>query len=130
MTIQPIEFSDALSSILEEYSHEIQENVNKAVLKTGEKALKTVRQKSPTRKSKRYRKGWTMKKGKTGVGGRNVSVTIYNRKMGSFTHVIEKGHQKPTGGRTVARPHIQPAYEEAERTLEREVQAAIEEAGT
>lgn len=130
MTIRPIDFSDVLSDLLEDYSQEVQEGVNQAVLTAGKKALDTVRKKSPARRGKKYRKGWRMLKGKTGVGRRNTSVTIYNSKMGSFTHVIEKGHQKVNGGRVEGRPHIQPACEQAERTLEQEARAAIEGAGS
>lgn len=132
MSIRTNDFSVALGQILEDYAEDVQEAVAQAVEDTGKKALKTIKAKSPVRKGKgggRYKKGWRMKKERSGVFGTQAHVTIYNDKRGWNTQLLEKGHQKASGGRVEGSPHIQPAYEEAERLLPELTAQAIEEAG-
>lgn len=57
------------------------------------------------------------------------SVTVYNKDRGYLTHLLENGHQKASGGRVAAIPHIKPAEEEARRYLDGAVRQVIEEAG-
>lgn len=132
MSIRANDFSLALGQILEDYAEDVQEAVAQAVEETGKKALKTVKAKSPVRKGKgggRYKKGWRMKKERSGVFGKQAHVTVYNATDGPLVHLLEKGHQKANGGRVEGSPHIQPAYEEAERLLPELTAQAIEEAG-
>lgn len=132
MTTKINDFSLAVSGILEDYEEQVQEAVAQAVEQTGKKALKTVKAKSPARKRKgggRYKKGWRMKKVRSGVFKTQSAVTIYNATDGPLVHLLEKGHQKATGGRVEGIPHVQPAYEEAERLLPELTAKAIEEAG-
>lgn len=126
-TIKPDDLSIELSSILDGYSVQVSETVSAAVIKAGKNALKNVRVKSPKRTGK-YAKGWRLKQEKTGVGGRNTSVAVYNKDRYMLTHLLENGYQKASGGREEGQPHIRPAYEQVERTLEGEVRRAIEEA--
>lgn len=132
MSIRANDFSLALGQILEDYAEDVQEAVAQAVEETGKKALKTVKAKSPVRKGKgggRYKKGWRMKKERSGVFGTQTHVTIYNDKRGWNTQLLENGHQKASGGRVEGQPHIGPAYEEADRLLPELTAQAIEEAG-
>lgn len=125
------DFSLAVSEILDGYSASVREAVSGAVEQAGKKALKVVRAKSPVSKRKgggRYKKGWRMKKERGGIYRDRVNVTIYNAKGGTRVHVIENGHQKESGGRVKGIPHVQPAYEEAERVLPQLTARAIEEA--
>lgn len=130
MSIRIDDFSVAVAGILDDYEAEVQEAVSQAVEETGKRALKTVRAKSPVRKGKgggRYKKGWRMKKERGGVFKSQSSVTIYNAKGGSISHLEENGYQKATGGRVEGTPHIRPAYEEADRLLPELTAKAIEE---
>ncbi|MEH2937954.1 HK97 gp10 family phage protein [Lawsonibacter sp. JLR.KK007] len=132
MSIQIDEFSLAVSEILDGYAEDIQEAVAQAVEETGTKALKTVKAKSPVRKGKgggRYKKGWRIKKERSGVLGTQAQVTVYNKTDGPLVHLLENGHQKAGGGRVEGIPHVRPAYEEAERLLPELTARAIEEAG-
>ena len=132
MPINPNDFTAAISGILEDYAEDVQEAVAQAVEATGKKALKTVKAKSPVRKSKgggRYKKGWRMKKERSGVFGTQARVTVYNATDGPLVHLLENGHQKSNGGRVEGIPHVRPAYEEAERLLPELTARAIEEAG-
>ena len=70
-----------------------------------------------------------MKKERRGVYHDYMDVTIYNATDGPLVHLLEKGHQKASGGRVEGIPHVRPAYEEAERLLPELTARAIEEAG-
>lgn len=132
MSIKPNDFSAAVSTILDDYSEAVQEAVAQAVEETGKRALKTVKAKSPVGKTKnkgRYKKGWRMKKERSGVFKTQSRITIYNAKAGSLIHLLEKGHQKSNGGRVEGQPHVDPAYREAERVLPALTAREIEEAG-
>lgn len=132
MSIKPNDFTTAVGQILGDYAEDVQEAVAQAVEETGKKALKTVKAKSPVRKGKgggRYKKGWRMKKERSGVFGKQAHVTVYNATDGPLVHLLENGHQKVNGGRVEGIPHVRPAYEEAERLLPELTARAIEEAG-
>lgn len=132
MPIKPNDFSLTVSRLLDDYAEDVQEAVAQSVEETGKRALKTVKAKSPVREGRgggRYKKGWRMKKERSGVFRSQSAVTIYNATDGPLVHLLEKGHQKVNGGRVEGIPHVRPAYEEAERTLPELTARAIEEAG-
>lgn len=132
MAIKIQDFSVAVSEILDGYSENVREAMAEAVAQAGKKALKTVRAKSPESKGKHrgnYKKNWRMKKERGGIHGDRMDVTIYNAKYGSLIHLLENGHQKVNGGRVEGIPHVQPAYEEAERALTQLTPRAIERVG-
>lgn len=129
-------FTAAVNQIFSVYSEEVQEAVAQAVEETGKRALKTVKAKSPVRKSRgggRYKKGWKIQRERTGVFRTQAKVTIYNKTDGPLVHLLENGHQivnkGRVGGRVEGVPHVRPAYEEAERLLPELTARAIEEAG-
>lgn len=128
MSIKPDDFSVAVGQILDNFTQDVQESVSAAVEQTGKKALKTVKARSPVRTG-RYKKGWRKQVEKTGLHKNQTVVTIYNAKYGPLVHLLERGHQKADGGRVEGIPHVQPAYEEAERLLPELTAKAIEEAG-
>lgn len=144
--IKSNEFSAVIGQVLSDYEKDVQEAVAQAVEQTGKKALETVRAKSPVRKGQKYKKGWKLDKSRSGVFGTQSRVIIHNKKEYRLTHLLENGHQivsypdspggragegykKVIGGRVEGIPHIQPAYEEAERLLPELTAKAIEEAG-
>lgn len=126
------DFAVTVAGILDDYAEGVQEAVAQAVEQTGKQALKTVKAKSPVRRGRsggRYKKGWRMKKTRSGVFKTQARVTIYNATDGPLVHLLENGHQKVNGGRVEGVPHVRPAYEEAERLLPELTAKAIEEAG-
>lgn len=132
MSIKADEFSLAVSKMLDDYNMQVKIAVAKSVEKTGEKAKKAVKARSPVRKGKgggRYKKGWRIEKHLGGLFMDQAHVTIYNKTDGPLVHLLENGHQKVNGGRVEGIPHVRPAYEEAERLLSELTAKAIEEAG-
>ena len=130
MSIKIDDFSLAVAEILDDYEVQVQNAVAEAIEKTGKQALKAVRAKSPVQRGKgggRYKKGWRMKKDRSGTFKSQSSVTIYNATDGPLVHLLENGHQKATGGRVEGIPHVRPAYEEADRLLPELTAKAIEE---
>lgn len=128
MAVEMKDFAITISQVLDGYGTDVREAVAGAVEKTGKKALKVVRQKSPV-KTGEYKKGWRVKKSRGGLSHDQAEVTIYNAKKGWLTSMLENGYQKSSGGRVEGIPHVRPAYEEAERTLPVLTAQAIEEAG-
>ena len=95
MPINPNDFSLTVGQLLEDYAENVQEAVAQAVEETGKKALKAVKAKSPIREGKgggRYKKGWRMKKERSGVFRSQSAVTIYNAADGPLVHLLENGH--------------------------------------
>lgn len=134
--IKSNEFSVAVSHILSDYATDVQEAVAQAVEEAGERALKTVKAKSPVRKGKgggKYKKSWKKKIEHSGIFGTQSRVIIYNKDEYRLVHLLENGHQivnkGRVGGRVEGIPHVRPAYEEAERLLPELTARAIEEAG-
>lgn len=132
MTTKIDNFAVEVSALLADYDMQVKVAVAQAVKKTGKKALKTVRAKSPVRKGKsggRYKKGWKAENKLGGLFMDQASVKIYNATDGPLIHLLENGHQKVNGGRVEGIPHVRTAYEEAERLLPELTARAIEEAG-
>lgn len=114
-----------ISSILTEYSKEIQDDITKAaedVAKYGAKELKT---KSPKRTGK-YSKGW---KTKVQKGYGYVNATIYNATNWQLTHLLEKPHLLRNGKKSKPKVHIEPVEEKCIRKFEREVEDIIKNGG-
>lgn len=130
MAVEIKDFAVAVADILDGYTEDVREAVADAVEQAGKKALKTVKAKSPKSKGRgggRYKKGWRMKKERRlGVYHDVARMTIYNATDGPLVHLLENGHQKANGERVEGIPHVQPAYEEAERVLPQLTAKAIE----
>ncbi len=126
--IRPIDLTLTVREALDGYSAQVREGVAQAVEAAGKQALRDVRARSPV-KTGAYKKGWRLKKSRGGVQGDQPSVVVYNAERGYLTHLLENGHQKTNGGRVEGIPHIRPAYQAAERTLEADVRRIIQEAG-
>lgn len=113
MSIKIDQLSDAVRAELENYTDEVDEAVDRVVLRVARKCLSTIKRNSP-RHMGDYRRGWAMKKER--ARGR-VSATIYNRTRWFLIHLLEDGHQKAAGGRVEGKPHVGPAEDQAEREL-------------
>lgn len=120
--------SDAIKDELDKMNHKVIEGVNKAAEKAARDAVSELKSSSPVRSDgvKRkvapgsYAKSWT-KKAEENAGIKNY--TVYNSKYYMLTHLLEFGHiVAKTGGRTVARPHIADANENAANEFMQEVE--------
>lgn len=104
-------FQREISHALKQYSDEVEDELEKAQKKTAGAAAKELRETSPVQKGsetnpRNYAKGWTSKKVKKGY-------VVHNKHKPSLTHLLEKGHAKPNGGRTRTIRHIAPVAEQA-----------------
>lgn len=127
-TIRADSLEIVLSKTLSDYGDAVSAGLAVEVGKAGKIALKSVRNGSP-KKTGAYRKGWKLKTERQLINADVSSVTVYNKDRGYLTHLLENGHQKASGGRVAATPHIKPAEEEARRYLDGAVRQVIEEAG-
>ena len=48
---------------------------------------------------------------------KGIRLRVYNAKKPQLTHLLEFGHQKRSGGRVEAKPHIRLARDHAEQKL-------------
>lgn len=89
---------DQLESVFMSFSDDVEEALEKALDRRAKEAKSKIQRDSPSDKGN-YKKNWSVKKEKH-------KRTVYNKKYGSLTHLLEKGHQLSSGGRAKAIPHI------------------------
>lgn len=107
-----INIANELNKILTEYTDEIVEITNEVLKEAGKEAVKELKSSSPKRSGK-YARGWSQK-----VEDRKLktSVTVYNKPRYYITHLLENGHARRGGGRTVGKiEHIGPVNEKIQR---------------
>ena len=119
--------SDVIAKMLTSYSSEIRGDVDKAAKKVSKDAVKRLKAGGTYKggKASGYNSGWKVKVTE-GIAG--VEVVVHNAKAPGLTHLLEKGHAMPQGGRSRAFPHIAPAEQEAVEQFRREVERVIKDA--
>lgn len=125
MAIKVGDLSAEVAKILDGYSQDVREAVDRVVADTGKQAKKDIQAPSP-QKTGSYRKGWRVKK-EGGALGQVPSATVYNATDYQLTHLLEHGHQKAGGGRVKGIPHIAPVEEKLQSSFTQALQKAIEE---
>ena len=120
------ELAKAVMSELSDYQKNVTAGIKKEAKKVGKEAAETLKQTSPEGVRGRYKQGWTTK---TESGENVVSVIVHNKTDYQLTHLLEKSHALPQGGRTTAQVHIKPAEEKAIQDFEQAVEKVIENAG-
>lgn len=120
------ELAKAVMSELSNYQKNVTAGVKKEAKKVGKEAAETLKQTSPEGARGRYKQGWATK---TESGENVVSVIVHNKTDYQLTHLLEKSHALPQGGRTTAQVHIKPAEEKAIQDFEQAVEKVIENAG-
>lgn len=123
-----IEYGDIeyeISKMLNDYSVEIKEKVEKLAEKTARDGVKSLKTKGNGKWTK-YNSGWAIKK-------KGEAFIIHNRKHPELTHLLEFGHAIANqygrySGRTRAFPHIAPVEKEIMQKYEQEVKKIIESA--
>lgn len=123
------DFSTQIDDLLNEYSKEVREEINKTTKERTFASANIVKQKINTAgiKGKRYKNSIA---GRTDKEGTGLKGTVYAKAPHfRLTHLLEKGHvirnQYGTYGRTKARPHWEPAEKEITKKYEEEVKRAI-----
>ena len=114
-----------ISTILNEYSEEIQEDISKTAEDKSKEARQKLREVSPKRTGE-YRKGWKVKV----IRGRDfIDCIVHNATKYQLTHLLEKPHAKRNGGVTTPKVHIKPVEEKIVREYEKEIENIIKNGG-
>ena len=116
-----------VAQALTSYTREMQDGINQAAKKAGQDAVKRLKAGGTYKggEASGYNAGWRVKVTE-GIAG--IDVVIHNAKAPGLTHLLEKGHAMPQGGRSRAFPHIAPAEQEAVEQFRREVERVIKDA--
>lgn len=110
-----LDLANQITKALSEWSHEVEEEIEKISEEVASNAVKQLQATSP-KNTGAYSKSWTKKKLKNGV------YIIYAKgRYSSLTHLLENGHVLANGGRTKARVHIKPVEKEAVSKLEERI---------
>ena len=122
MAVKVDKLGAAIAEALEDYAGLVADTMKQAVDQVTEEYLQEIRQNSP-RDTGDYQKGWRKKK--TFENASQKRNTIYNATDYQLTHLLEKGHAKAGGGRVEGHPHIAPAEEHAEKSLEEKIRRGV-----
>lgn len=119
MKVSIAQFADAISKELSEFREEKIGNMKKIIDDVAKETTSDLKQTSPKRTGE-YAKHWANKTVTESALKKNR--VVYNRNPEyRLTHLLEKGHAKRGGGRVSAIPHIEPAYEKADKEIERRI---------
>lgn len=127
MAIKVSDLGAEISAMLDGYSQEVREAVDRVVEDFGKQAKKDIQAASP-KKTGSYRKGWRVKK-EGGALGQVSTATVYNATKPQLAHLLEHGYQHASGGRVAGIPHIAPVEEELQSSFTQAIQKAIEGVG-
>lgn len=128
--------ADEVSKILDEYTEDIQENIEIINRKIGQKGAQALRNESKEKFNSqgnkyKYAKGWTYTTEHTRL---YTVVTIHNKSQAGLAHLLEFGHVSANGyGRNyqtdkapvAGRAHIEPVEQELILSYENEVKSII-----
>lgn len=118
-----IDIAKEIAKILDEEVERVNKEVNDAVIKVADAAVKELQENSP-KKSGKYAKSWKKKEEQLATGSK--SATIYNEKHYRLTHLLEFGHATVNGGRVAAHPHIANVEQKVIKEFEDEIRRGIE----
>lgn len=120
--IKVSELAQAVAQELSDYSQDVTDGVKKEVKQGAKDVVTELKQTSP-RNSGDYAKGW--KSRVEYESPEDIRVRVYNSKKPQLTHLLENGHAKQNGGRVNGTPHIGPAEQKAEKSLESKVKVVV-----
>lgn len=120
--IKIADLADAVSRELAAYDQDVTDGVKKEVAQVAKDVVAELKQTSP-RNSGDYAKGW--KSRVEYESPEDIRVRVYNSKKPQLTHLLENGHAKQNGGRVNGTPHIGPAEQKAEKSLESKVKVVV-----
>ena len=113
--IKVSDLAQAVAQELADYSQDVTDGVKKEVKQVAKDVVAELKQTSP-RNTGDYAKGW--KSRVEYESPEDIRVRVYNSKKPQLTHLLENGHAKQNGGRVNGIPHIGPAEQRAEDSLE------------
>ena len=116
--IKVSDLAQAVAQELADYSQDVTDGVKKEVKQVAKDVVAELKQTSP-RNTGDYAKGW--KSRVEYESPEDIRVRVYNSKKPQLTHLLENGHAKQNGGRVNGIPHIGPAEQRAEDSLEGKV---------
>lgn len=108
--IQPVELSNALQAVLDEYGDEVYKVLKESIQEVREEAVDKLVATSPRRKGGgAYAESWTVSE--LPAAHMQTRTVIHNKEHYRLTHLLEKGHVTRNGTgrtfrRTPAHPHI------------------------
>lgn len=117
MKIKANELAAEIEIELSAYSEEIQNEVLKIVKDIANKCVKRLKSTSPTQTGV-YAKGWTKK---LSTDPEKPSAVVYNRDRSWLAHLLEHGHKSKDGSYVAGTAHIEPAADEAQEKLFKEI---------
>lgn len=117
-----------VKDILNEYSMDIQEGIDKEAQDTAKQAVNELKGVKNTYKIRtgEYNKGWRVN---TKKGRGIINCTVWNATNWQLTHLLENGHTTRNGGRTRAFVHIKPVEEKYVNQYQRDVEKIIKNGG-
>lgn len=118
MAININDLAREINQYLSEYVEEVEEAVNKNAHEIAKKGAKKLKLVSP-KLTGDYAKGWSVKKYK----GASI---IHNKTDWQLTHLLEKSHSLPDGGRSTPQPHIRPVEREVIAEFTESVRQAVQ----
>lgn len=126
------DLSKELVKTLQIFANTTDEVVANAIKETSKEALEKLKKANPPGSGeygpwKEYNKSWQITTTKTDRRYHRAA-TIHNKYFFWLTHLLEKGHALPQGGRSDKFPHIAPVAKEVEETLLNKIQKGIKNA--
>jgi hypothetical protein len=120
-----------INKILNDYSHDVQEAIQREAEKIAKDGTKKLKSTSPINRKNsvhrgKYSKGW---RAKTDKGRGYVHSTIYNATDYQLTHLLEDGHLTRNGKKTKPIKHIEPINNECCLEFEKNVEKIIANGG-
>lgn len=109
------QLASAIAGALEDYAACMEENMKSAVKNAGVATRDQIKATAP-KNTGDYADSWAVKK--TTESSTAYSVTVHSQNRYQLAHLLEFGHAKRGGGRTVAQPHLAAAEEFGAKQLE------------
>ena len=113
-----------IANELSDYTDEVIEQVNAISLTISKASVKVLKATSP-KLSGDYAKAWRVKTIKF-YGQPNKQIIFVKNPEHRLSHLLERSHATPSGGRTKPQPHIKPVEEALKKDFVKGVEKAIE----
>lgn len=117
-----------VAALLDNYTKDVKEATDKVFEQTAKESAQKLKQTSPIGKGRNageYAKSWTVKKERDKRSGL-YTVIVHNKDHYQLTHLLEKGHALPQGGRTAPQEHIAPVERWAQDEVVRRIEEQLE----
>lgn len=117
-----------VAALLDNYTKDVKEATDKVFEQTAKESVQQLKQTSPQgrgRNAGAYAKSWTVKRERDKRSGL-YTITVHNKDHYQLTHLLEKGHALPQGGRAKAQPHIEPVERWAQDEVVRRIEEQLE----